>query len=340
MQAPRTVAKNLLALVICSTMFADYWEYSRQYHGNPDHWWTDVISGTADAPQQYRILVPRLGNFMQRHGHMGLRHAFTLIDLLSAFLAVYLLYSLFERSGAYRAASETARWFGAAAFVALVQYALLWILWYQKPETMASAALLAVAVWLITVPLPMAKGPAMAAGVIGILAAAALESLARPDVMFSLQLGVLLVCLTRYGNGFALPRAVQAATSAAAVLLVLGIQYYLAHVAFPHAAYGKTPVFQLVLNLTHPGEWVPFFLFMAPWAWMMGQVARRRVLLDAPSIALVTASVLFMGLWFLAGRVEEVRIFMAYALALIPLTCGCAMERFVGADKDAAAIQA
>jgi hypothetical protein len=31
------------------------------------------------------------------------------------------------------------------------------------------------------------------------------------------------------------------------------------------------------------------------------------------------------------GRIEEVRIFLPFAVALIPLTCACAMERFVSA---------
>src|ERR1017187_1201766 len=105
MQSPNKVARLLLAFVVGSTIFADYWEYSRIYHANPD-WWMDVIRGTADAPQQYRIGVPWAADLLRRYGHMGLRHGLTLIDLFSAAVAVYLLFSVFEHSRVYRRSEE------------------------------------------------------------------------------------------------------------------------------------------------------------------------------------------------------------------------------------------
>ena len=90
MRSPSKVARLLLALVVCSTIFADYWEYSRAYHATPDIW-MDVARGTAAAPQQYRIGVVWAAGLLSRHGHMGLRHAFTLIDFLSVSVAVFLL---------------------------------------------------------------------------------------------------------------------------------------------------------------------------------------------------------------------------------------------------------
>lgn len=157
MQSPNKVARVLLAFVIGSTIFADYWEYSKAYHGNPD-WYLDVLRGTASAPQQYRIGVARLAGLLVRFGHLGMRHALALIDLAGAVVAVYLLYSLFERSAAYRAAGVAARWFGAASFVLLVQYYFFWLTWYQKPETLASAATLAATLWLLRVRLPLPRG--------------------------------------------------------------------------------------------------------------------------------------------------------------------------------------
>ncbi|MGD0796236.1 MAG: hypothetical protein ABR910_00810 [Acidobacteriaceae bacterium] len=59
------MAKLLLASVIASTIFADYWEYSKGYHANPATW-TDVVNGTADAPQQYRIALPWLADLLRR----------------------------------------------------------------------------------------------------------------------------------------------------------------------------------------------------------------------------------------------------------------------------------
>ena len=288
----------------------------------------DVLRGTADAPQQYRIGVPWAANLM-RHGAFGLRHGFALIDLVCALVAVFVLFSLFERTSLYRASDERTRWFGAACFVFLTQYYLAWTTWYQRPETMASLAVLAVTLWLLTVRLQLGKAASIAASMLGMLALAAMQGFIRPDVIFALHLGVLLVCLTSAGNGFALPRGVQAATSVAAILIAGGIQYALMHLVYPHADYGTTPMFQLPLNLTHPLRWIPFALFMLPAVWVMKTLARGRSSVQAPDVALLAGSAIYAALWMMLGSMDEVRIFLPYAVALIPLTCLCAIEQFV-----------
>jgi hypothetical protein len=328
MRSPHKVARLLLALVVCSTIFADYWEYSRQYHGDPNIW-MDVIHGTADAPQQYRIGVALVADGIARHGHMGLRHAFALIDLLCAAIAVYLLFSLLERTRACRAAGAAERWFAAAAFLFLVQYYFAWITWYQKPETMATAAVMAATLWLLSVPLPLPRTVSIVVTSAAMLVLAAMQGFIRADVIFVFHLGILLVCLTRAGDGFSLPRGVQAATSALAMLIAGGIQYRLMHVVYPHASYGSTPVFELTLNLTHPSELVPFVLFLLPWGWLMTVLVRDRSQADAPGLALVAGSALYLCMWLVVGRMEEVRIFLPYAVTLVPLTCVCAMRRLV-----------
>ena len=333
MRGPHKVARLLLAFVVCSTIFADYWEYSKAYHINPDMW-MDVVQGTAAAPQQYRIGVVRVADVLRRHGHMGLRHAFTLIDLVCALAAVYLVFSVFERSAAYRRSGVVAQWFGAAAFVFLVQYYFAWITWYQKPETMASAAVAAATLWLMSVRLPFGRGVSMALTSAGMLALAAMQGFIRADVAVTIHLGVLLVCLTRAGEGFSLSRWVQAGTSALAVLLAGGIQYYLMHAVYPNASYGSTPVLELMLNFTDRLRWVSFALFMMPWAWLVTTLVRRRPVVETPGLALVAGSAVYVALWWVVGKIDEVRIFMPYAVALVPLTCACAMERFVGVRDD------
>jgi hypothetical protein len=101
------------------------------------------------------------------------------------------------------------------------------------------------------------------------------------------------------------------------------------HVVYPHAGYGTTPVFELGQNLTHPLGMIPFVLFMLPWGWLVVTLVRRRSTAEAPSMALVTGSAIYVVMWFVLGRIEEVRIFLPYATALIPVTCACAMRRFL-----------
>jgi len=329
MPSPIKATRIVLAFVIGSTIFADYWEYSRAYHANPDTW-MDVIRGTADAPQQYRIGVPWVADLLRRHGHMGLRHGFTLVDLFCAVVAVYLLVGLYERAQALRVPNELAHWFGAAAFVFLVQYYFAWITWYQRPETMASAATLAATLWLLTVRLPFSRTASIVVTSVAMSLLAAIQGFIRADVIFAAHLGVLLVCMTRVGDGFSLPRWIQAATSVLAVLIAGGVQFYLMHVVYPGAGYGSTRVFQLGRNLNEPLGMVPFVLFLMPWGWLVVTLVRDRAKdIDTSSLALLAGSAIYVAMWLVVGRIEEVRIFLPYAVALAPLTCICATRRFI-----------
>jgi hypothetical protein len=336
MRSPQRVARLLLAFVVCSTIFADYWEYSKSYHSDPNIW-MDVIHGTSGAPQQYRIGVARTADLLRRHGHMGLRHAFTLIDLFCAMAAVYLLFSLFEQTPVYRAADQVTRWFGAAAFLFLVQYYFAWITWYQRPETMASAAVLALTLWLLSSRLPIPRAASIVVTSAAMLVLAAMQGFIRADVAVAAHLGILGVCMTRAGNGFSMPRVAQAATSMLAALIAGGIQYYLMHVVYPGATYGGSPVWEALLNVTDRLRLVPFVLFMLPWAWVATTLLRRRSTVEAPALAMMAGSAIYLALWWMLGKIDEVRIFMPYALALIPLTCVCAMQQVRlqanGADK-------
>jgi hypothetical protein len=186
--------------------------------------------------------------------------------------------------------------------------------------------------WLLTVRPALPRAASIAVTSAALLGLAALQGFIRPDVIFAVYLGVFLVCMTPAGDGFSLGRWIQAAVSILAVLIAAGIQFYLMHVVYPHAEYGRTPVIQLGLNLTGALRWPPFVLFMLPWMWLLVTLARRRFSAEAPGLALLIASAIYLVLWLAVGSMEEVRIFMPFATALIPLTCACAMRRFLPAS--------
>jgi hypothetical protein len=336
MRSPGKVMRVLLAFVVGSTIFADYWEYSRAYHGNPDTW-MDVIRGEAAAPQQYRIGVPMVADWLRRHGHMGLRHGFALLDLISALVAVYVLFAVFQRLAAYRTATGTARWFGAAAFLFLLQYYFIWITWYQRPETMASAAVLAATLWLLTVRIALPRAASIALASCGMLVLAGLQGFIRADVIFAVHAGVVLVCLTRRGVYFPVGRWVQAAVSVLSVLIAGGIQFYLMRVVYPQATYRQTAVIELGSNLTNPLGMLAFVLFMLPWGWLMLTLIRRRGPVEAAPLGVLAGSAIYVAMWFVVGRIEEVRIFLPFAVALIPLTCATAMRWLAGGVEEGTA---
>jgi hypothetical protein len=329
MREPNKVARLLLAVVVCSAIFADYWEYSRQYHGNPEIW-MDVVRGTADAPQQYRIGVPRLADFIARHFHLGLRHGFTLIDLFSAGLAAILLFVLLERSDTYRHASNAVRWMGTAAFLFLMHLYLSWITWYQRPETLASTFVLACTLALVSSRFPAASAN-RALRALGILILAAMQGFIRADVAFALHTGLVLACMVRRDQGLALGRKLQAATSVTATLLAGGIQLYLMHSVYPHATYGKSAVLEVKQNLTNPVGILAFILFMIPCGWLATRIGRDRIVPDGANFGLLLGSAVYLVMWFAVGRIEEVRIFLPFAVALIPVTVEHAMRYFAEA---------
>src|SRR3978361_2015822 len=112
---PRRTLSVMLVLVALSTIFLDYWEYSKSFHIDPNIW-ASTLRGQSDAPAQYRIGVLKVAEFMTRHSPLAVRHALTVIDLFALLIAGFVLRALLVRSAAWRAASVATRWFGAAAF--------------------------------------------------------------------------------------------------------------------------------------------------------------------------------------------------------------------------------
>ncbi len=164
------------------------------------------------------------------------------------------------------------------------------------------------------------------------------QGFVRADVAFALHLGILLVYPTPAGRGFALPRRVQGGTSLVAMLLVIGIQYYLMKRVYPHANYGDTPVLQLFLNLRSPLSYAPFLLFTLPMEWTGVMLARRRYQVEPAGVGMFSAAVIFLGMWAAFGRIDEVRIFLPFALA--PLTVELAMQLILPVSTDRSEVTA
>jgi len=341
MQAnPRKTTLTLLMATLCGAVYLDYWEYSRSFYSTPGIW-LDVISGTADAPAQYRVGVIRAAYWMSQHLHMGMRHAFTLLDFICIAVSGILLYGLLERSDFYRNATVAAKWFGSAAFIVLLQYYLAWLLWYQRPETLPSTMLVVLMLWLWSRKGGQLKPNAAALWLtaIAIIFISGLQGLVRADVSFMLNLGIFLLCLSPLGKGFSLPKSVAILTSLAATVLAGAVQIYMMKVVYPHATYGTTPPFQLVRNIIELRRWTPFLLFVIPYVWTAWQVAKRKFFKDAAEMGVLVGSVMYLAIWISAGMIDEVRIFMPYTIALVPLAVQIAMMRlepFANSNQTAA----
>jgi hypothetical protein len=326
--SPRRTLTVFLLLAVLSTVFLDYWSYSRSFHAEPDIW-ASTLRGTTAAPEQYRIGVLKTAEFLTLHTPLAMRHALALIDLVALLVAVFVLQSLLTRSTAWRSASLAAQWFGAAAFVALLEYSLLWLTWYQRPETLTIAALLALSLWFCT---NRVRFPGVEAGNVALCILGILLGFVRADVAITFNLGIAIICLTRLGKGFPSGRWRQLFASLVTVICAAAMQLHIMHDLYPHATYGTTPVFQLLLNYTDHIRIVPFALFMVPTVWVVLQILRHRFSPQPAQAGLLLGAAIFVVLWCVLGKIDEVRIFLPFSFALAPLTIEAAMARIAVAE--------
>lgn len=319
--APERMLSSALLLVSGSAIFLDYWQYSREWHAEPEIW-SSTLRGLTAAPQQYRIGVLKAAEWLTLHTPLAMRHALALFDFVALLVAAFVLRALLMRSRAWQNAGVAPRWVGAVAFVALLQYALAWLTWYDRPETLTIAAMLALTVWLAN-----SAGNKLLCAVAQVLLALALGTI-RADAAVALHAGLLLVCLTTGGQGLALGRRLQAVASALSVAAAVSVQAYIICVLYPQATYGDTPRFQSLMNVTQPLRIVPFLLFVAPLVWVLLQWMRGRFLPSALQRAVLVASVLFAVLWGVMGKIDEVRIFLPFAVLIAPIVAAMLMDGF------------
>ena len=329
---PQRTARWALLASLLSVCFLNFGAIRQVYLSFPDAG-MGILLGTANAPEQYRVGVVRIAFWLARHLSVEKHYCLAVIDAACLLAAGFVLLRVLERTEVYRQSRVAVQWFGSAAFVVLVQFYLMWLWTPQRAETLPAALLVALMLWLWQVERgSLWRSCGVVAGLLGVALA---QSLVRADVAFFLNLGVFLATLMPLGKRLSLPRALAAATSLTAALLAGGVQVYLARVVYPHASYGHVKMWQLRPNLVHGTRWPPFVLFVAPVVWMVVQVVRRRFADDAASVAFLVGGVVYAGAWVVVGKVDEVRIFLPFALGLAPLVVEMVMMRVgdVGLDE-------
>jgi hypothetical protein len=320
-RVPESFARVLLVASVCAATYLDFFAYRAQGFIASDSL-DGRLQGLAAAPDQYRIGIFWLAHWITVHLHVAPDMALAWIDCFCGVAAVLLLFTVFIKTTIYRAASLVSRWFGAAAFVLLIDWFLGWLLWLQKPETIPAAFFLALMLWLWSTPSDRAGNLAKA---VFLVTLSGLLATFRADLSFLLNIGILLFVLACPSLLLALPRAAATITSLVGALASGALQLYLIHTAFPQASYGHVKLWQLRPNLIHATRWPPFVLFLLPLGWMVVQVIRRRFRADTAALAFLCGAVLFALLWITIGKIDEVRIFLPFALALTPLTAELAI---------------
>lgn len=320
----RTTQILLLALAagVCDQT---YWLYSNVEHYWPAYW-LPYVYGTGLAPEQYRIAVKFAAWWLVRHLHWGFRHGFVLMDVIGLVVAVLLTFNLLERRRVFQEASTERQWLAAAVVFALAAYYLEWVGSFFRPETLPSVGLTLLLAWLWTAR-PKGSLGRHAAIVCALILVSAIQAWIRADIPCALNAGIFLISITRFGQELSLPKRTAIATSLACVAIPLGTQLYIMRVMYPHASYGSTPVFMVTRDLHMWLGLPPFVVFMLPVAWTGLQAWRQRASLDGPSLGLLLGAAIYLLSWILMGKIDEVRIFIPFALALSPLTAEFALRR-------------
>jgi len=324
---PQRTTRLLLLAAVLGVCNRNYWQYSDTDHYWPKYW-LPFVHGTGLAPEQYRVGVKLTAWWLVQHLGWGFRHGFALMDVVSSLLAVFLLYDLLQRKRLVRYASAEMQWFASAAFVMLVCFYLAWSEFFFRPETLPTVGLAAVMFWLWS---PRSSSPPSGSRQVvlacGVIAAAALQAWIRADVACLLNFGMLLVCFSRFGHGLSLPRRAAVLTSSAAIAVAGAIQLYIMRVMYPHTSYGSIPIVMARHDLRQPLTFPPFIFFILPIVWTGVYFWRQRAGEDGASAGLIVGSALYLILWIVMGKLDEVRIFIPFALALAPLTVELAVRR-------------
>jgi len=319
-RGPQRSAKILLLAIVLGLCDQTYWQYSfidRYQKG----YWKTFIDGLGLAPEQYRMGVKMAAWWMVQHFGWGFRHGFALMDLVSSLTAIFLLYHLLQQRRGVLTASFELQWFASAAFITLSCFYLVWVGSYFRPETLPNAGLLASMVWLWSCwdRVRRSRRVWIAIALTGL---AALQGWVRADVACALFAGFFLACLIPRRPGELRDRGWKLIVSLLCVGVAGATQLYLMRVRYPHASYGPIPVLMIRHDLHQPLALPPFVCFMVPIAWTYVQFWRNRGrgLEDSADSGLIIASLIYLVLWIVLGKLDEVRIFIPFALAMIPLS--------------------
>jgi hypothetical protein len=287
--------------------------------------WKWHLSGGIRAPFQYRIGSWIVVDWLNRLAGIKPYDTLTLIDVLclAGSLWIVLLLTVHADSESTALPKNSLRlWFRIAVVLLLAEYYLAWGHWFQSPEMMPSVLFVAISLALVTGK--FFQKPLLPCLLLLLLSL--VQSFFRADVAVILNTGFFLAILLFRKLPVPLGRMRLAITCAVAALAAGCVQIYLMRVRFPHATYGPEHVVQITTNL-RPGMWLTMLLTLLPYFVLWAILLRKRFHPSAPLAMLLTASLLYFVLWFAVGQLDETRIFIPFAFALLPATA-MTLEQF------------
>jgi len=333
----RFIKIALLHLVICTISisygFLDWVFYRQVFFGHPDICFMSLHGGL-DAPLQYRIGVWILACAMHTWLHSSIWLSLTLIDAFSLWLSLWCLIGLLRVNPLYAHLQPNTRLLSGLGMFFLVEYYLIWGHWYQYPSTIPSLLFVCINLVILThCTMQHRLWTSLA-----LISISCIQGLIRADVAVILHTGFFMGACLPWTKKIPVSRIWLGTTSALAALVAGCVQLYLMLVRFPAAKYGAEGVFQVVANL-HPMQWMTALLALAPFWLLLWLLAKRIYRPDSVTAMLLIASLLYMLVWYMAGQLEEVRIFLPFAIVLLPATALALSEMLVNPPNDSSIIR-
>lgn len=329
----KTALLNLVIFAVSLSYGYLDWFFNRQFYKPFPSVCFAHLHGGLDAPIQYRVgvwlLVCRLHVWL----HMSLWLALTAVDVAALVLLLWCLVGILRENPVYTRLSPTSRLLSFVGMFFLVEYSLVWGHWYQYPETIPSCLFVCVSALLISAKAVKSR---FLSGVF-LVGLSCIQGLIRADVAVILHAGFLLGACLPFAKNMPLGRLRQVCISLLAATVAGGIQVYLMRVQFPSAKYGSAGVFQIVANL-HPMQWMTALLGLFPFWLLLWLVGKRFYRPDSVTAVLLISSLLYLAVWCMVGLIDEVRIFLPFAIVLLPATALALSEMLVVTPSNASVI--
>lgn len=304
----------VIGAISLSYGFMDWVGYWQSFHAHPEAW-SLYLHGGIDAPLQYRIGTWLVVAWAHIHLQLSIWLTLTLIDVVSTGLALWCLVYVLRTNIIYREFSASLRMLSVVGLFFGFEYYLAWGHWFQYPETMPSCLFVCLSVLLIS---GRATRNRYLTGLC-VVGTSCIQGLVRADIAVVLHTGFFLAALTPLTRNIPFGKKWQAATSALAALSAGLIQLYLMQVRFPAARYGSAGVFRFSANFL-PANWLTAALALLPFWTILYLTIRRKYRPDNITTMLLLSSCLYFALWLMVGRLQEVRIFLPFGVALLPAT--------------------
>lgn len=290
-----------------------------------------VLAGTGCAPEQYRTAMPHLAQWLAEHLHLhSLVAGLLLIDLISAVALSGLLYMLLMRK--LRPAGPRASAAAKALLGLFVGFYLHQTYAFARVETLPNCVFMVLALLLIG-NMEGSEGWVAVLSGLGLCVLGFAEGWVRADV--AVVLGVALTFAAAFATRVRMKTRV---TLTGVGLLVAGISgatlLYLMRVVYPAAHYCGA-VLTLGLNVGLSYNYLGLLTVMPPVVVALVVLLRRFSTLAVADRTILIAAVMYLGVWSVLGNWSEPRIYIPFAMGLLPVSC-VALARWATAAEPAA----